>query len=151
LAGCAARSAAELVRRGPERALAVLATADEDIDTPRVGEGAPIRRDGGREARHTKDGSIGVLIARFFGQGRRLAVFSTCSEAGGTILSMSCKCSSYCRRVRKRAKNTHVAGANCCSSYKNAFTKCGKCGKRCRCRRCRGDRDEIGDEIFLEA
>jgi hypothetical protein len=68
-----------------------------------------------------------------------------------TILSMSCKCSSYCRRVRKRAKHTHVAGANCCSSYRNAFTKC---GKRCRCRRCHGrdreDRDEIGNEIFLE-
>lgn len=57
--------------------------------------------------------------------------------AGGTKarydLAMS-RCYSECRYVTKLAKHTHVAGANCCSSFKNVFSKC---GRGCGCSRCR--------------
>jgi hypothetical protein len=55
-------------------------------------------------------------------------------------MSCNCNCSSYCRSVRKRAKNTHVAGANCCSSFKNVYSKR---------KRCCGDWDD-DDEIFID-
>ena len=40
-----------------------------------------------------------------------------------------CGCDKLTKEQRKRAKQTHVAGANCCSSYANVYTKC----KRKRC------------------
>lgn len=40
--------------------------------------------------------------------------------------SSKCKChrrNKHCsKKSRKRAKKTHVAGANCCSSFKNIFS-----------------------------
>jgi hypothetical protein len=49
-----------------------------------------------------------------------------------TILDSDCGCGCggrrrECRDLRKLAKHTHVAGANCCSSFRNVFSK-----RRCR-------------------
>lgn len=45
-----------------------------------------------------------------------------------SVLNPDCGCGCgqrrrECRDLRKLAKNTHVAGANCCSSFRNVFSK----------------------------